>query len=378
MQISPQIISKISSTSSALIILPGGNADSLAAGLAFSAFLKKLEKDVEILSFTSRHPQLNFLQGFDGIKEKFDTVKSFVIDISTKKTLIDELSYKKDIEKLSIFIKPKKGQFSSEDVSFRSSAFPYDLVILIGVDSLERLGEVYSQNTELFFETPVLNVDYKSTNESYAQFNLINLAATSNSEIIFDLISQFEANFIDEAMATQLLAGIISETNSFQHVRTTPQTFLKASQLVSLGANQQEIISRLYKSKSLGLLKLWGRVLAKLKQETEISLVYSSISVSEILQSGASREDADKIIFEMSSQLGFAKLFLFIKEEQAGKVLVYFHSSLPMDVKTVLKKYNPDLFSPQIYTFIVNSPMEEAEKQIIEDLKTEINKLKLT
>ena len=314
MEITAQITSKISQAATVLIIVAGDSGDSLAAGLALQGFLKKLEKETAVLSFTPKLNKLDFLQGFREAREELDVTKSFVIDVSTKQTQIEELSYKKEVDKLSIFIKPKKGQFEKNDISFRSSNFPFDLLIMIGVDSLDRLGQLYNENTELFFETPILNIDFKATNENFGQYNLVNLTATSNSEIVFDLINHIEATFIDEAIATQLLTGIISETESFQHVRTTPQTFLKASQLVSLGANQQEIISRLYKTKSLWLLKLWGRVLARLQQAPEISLVYSSINQTDLERSQASEEDVQTIIKEMSMQLGFAKLFLFFKE----------------------------------------------------------------
>ncbi|OGE82465.1 MAG: hypothetical protein A3B10_00110 [Candidatus Doudnabacteria bacterium RIFCSPLOWO2_01_FULL_44_21] len=377
MEITAQITSKISQAATVLIIVAGDSGDSLAAGLALQGFLKKLEKETAVLSFTPKLNKLDFLQGFREAREELDVTKSFVIDVSTKQTQIEELSYKKEVDKLSIFIKPKKGQFEKNDISFRSSNFPFDLLIMIGVDSLDRLGQLYNENTELFFETPILNIDFKATNENFGQYNLVNLTATSNSEIVFDLINHIEATFIDEAIATQLLTGIISETESFQHVRTTPQTFLKASQLVSLGANQQEIISRLYKTKSLGLLKLWGRVLARLQQAPEISLVYSSINQTDLERSQASEEDVQTIIKEMSMQLGFAKLFLFFKEDQSNQTSVWCHSTLPVDLRQIFAQFKPKLLAYQTTYFSLNQPLSEAEKQIVSLLKSDIAKYKL-
>src|SRR3989344_230122 len=377
MEITAQITSKISQAATVLIIVAGDSGDSLAAGLALQGFLKKLEKETAVLSFTPKLNKLDFLQGFREAREELDVTKSFVIDVSTKQTQIEELSYKKEVDKLSIFIKPKKGQFEKNDISFRSSNFPFDLLIMIGVDSLDRLVQLYNENTELFFETPILNIDFKATNENFGQYNLVNLTATSNSEIVFDLINHIEATFIDEAIATQLLTGIISETESFQHVRTTPQTFLKASQLVSLGANQQEIISRLYKTKSLGLLKLWGRVLARLQQAPDISLVYSSINQTDLERSQASEEDVQTIIKEMSMQLGFAKLFLFFKEDQSNQTSVWCHSTLPVDLRQIFAQFKPKLLAYQTTYFSLNQPLSEAEKQIVSLLKSDIAKYKL-
>src|SRR3989344_5082705 len=270
-----QIITKITQSSHPLILVAGENGDSLAAGLGLKTFLEKLEKEAAVHAATSPSPKFNFLPGLDKLVSSLDLTKNLVVDVSIKKTQIAELSYKKTDDKLSIYLRPAQGgELTPADVSFSSAQYPFDLIILIGIQSLEQLGEFYSKNTGLFFETALVNIDFRASNENYGQLNLVQLTSTSCSEIMFDLISRLEASLIDETVPTQLLTGIISETNSFQHIRTTPQTFLSASQLVGLGARQQEIVMNLYKTKSMGLLKLWGRVLSGLKQMPEAHFVY--------------------------------------------------------------------------------------------------------
>lgn len=373
-----QIIAKISQIQSALIVTNGHNADSLSAALALRSFLKKFEKDVALISAVPVSDPFQFLPEVSEVKEKIDLTKSLVIDVSTKKSPVAELSYKKNTEKLSIYLKPSIGEFVPADVTFRTSNFPYELVILISISSLEHLGEFYSNNTGLFFDVPLVNIDFRASNENYGQFNLVQLTATSTSEIVLDLINKFEASLIDETIATQLLTGIIAETNSFQHVRTTPQTFLKAAQLVSLGARQQDIISHLYKTKSLGFLKLWGRVLARLLQLPEISLVYSVINQNDLVRSNATNEDAEAIIKEMASQLKFAKIFMFMKEDEGLKTTVYVHSNLPVNLANIFGQFTPQFFSPQTVKFSVNEPLASAEKLLTDLLQSEIGKIKPT
>lgn len=378
MDLIQQIISKISASQSILIIGNGSNGDSLAASLALSSFLKKLEKDAVLLIPTSTSDRFDFLPQAKDIKKDIDLTKSFVIDVATQKSQVGELSYKKESDKLSIFLKPQTGEFTSSDISFRTSSFPYDLLLLVGIPSLEMLGEFYGKHAELFFDVPMVNIDFRGSNENYGQYNLVLLGATSCSEIVLDLINKFEASLIDVEIATQLLAGIIAETNSFQHVRTTPQTFLKASQLVSLGAKQQEIISQLYKTKSLGLLKLWGRVLARLKQETDITLVHSAVNQSDVIKSGATSQDVETIIKEMVANLGFAKIFLFMMEDAENKTTAYVHSNLALNLLSIFSQYQPQVISPQTVKFTVPLPVADAENKLLEALKTEITRLKPT
>lgn len=383
-EIIQQIIEKLGKVQNILILLPpSGTGDHFGAGLAMQSFLKKMEKEAILVCPTSNplettaalQAKYNFLPGFNQIINKLSLTKSFVIDVSTAKSDVEELSYKKEQGRLSIFLKSSKDPFTTQDISFRNSDFPFELIITLGISSLEQLGAYYDQNTELFFETPIINIDYRSANENYGHYNLVELSATSVSEIILDLINKFESNLIDENIATQLLTGIIVETNSFQHIRTTPQTFLKASQLVSLGARQQEIINYIYKSKSMGLLKLWGRVLARLKQEPEIMLVSSAVNLSDVEKSETSNQDIAYIIKEMIAQLGFAKIFLFLKEENEKTTLVYCAATLPIKLAQMFSQYNPETIAVQTIKFLINMNITDAENQIIQKFKQEIPKL---
>jgi nanoRNase/pAp phosphatase (c-di-AMP/oligoRNAs hydrolase) len=370
-----QVITKLNQVSNILIVFSGANGDSLSSALALKTFLTKLEKEVTILSSSQLNQKFNFLPGFSDVAFSLNLKKSFVIDVNTSKSAIEELSYKKETDKLSIFIKPRDGQFSAADVNFRTSSFPYEALILIGVPSLEQLGDFYSQNTELFFETPIINIDYRASNENPGEFNLVELSATSISEIILDFINKFESSLIDEIIATQLLSGIIFETNSFQHIRTTPQTFLKASQLVGLGAKQQEIIVNLYKSKSLGLLKLWGRVLAKLKQDPKIFLVHSTVTQSDLEKSQAEEEDITSIIKEMAAQLGFAKNFLFFEERGAELTRVYCHTTLPLNLLGLFSFFNPQIVGHQTVMFEVPKGAQMTEDSVLDIMRLEMSKL---
>lgn len=364
-----RVIDKLNLASHSLILAPrAANADDLAAALALQSFLAKLEKEATIVSPGALPDKYNFLPKFDQIKDDLLISKNFVIDISTRRVQIDELSYKKKDDKLSIYIKPKKDQFTKDDVSFRTSDLPFDLIVCVGISSLDSLGEFYNKNTDLFFETPVINIDFRSSNENYGQFNLVDLSATSNSEIVFDLINSYESSLLDQEIATSLLTGIIAETNSFQHTRTTPAAFLKASQLVSLGANQREIISRLYKTKTLSFLKLWGRVLARLKQEPALSLVYSTTNASDIEKSGASVEEVRQIIKEMSFQLSFAKVFLFFAESGPTKIDVFALSTVPLNINQLFALFRPEVVG-NITRFTINSNLPDAEQQVLQKLR---------
>lgn len=324
--IQKQIFDSINKANRILIPLsfsPGG--DSLSAALALHNFLKKLNKEPSLVCTGSIPERYGFLPGSAEVGDGLEQARSFVISVKTESAPLDEISYHLDEagQTLNIFLSAKEGRYDPGDVSFRSDKFPYDLIVTLGVPSLDLLGDLYDKNTDLFFETPIINIDHHPNNEHFGEINLVDVTATSTAEVLMELLESFESGLIDSQIATDLLAGILIETNSFQHIKTTPKAFLKASNLISLGARQQEIIRHLYKTKSSGLLKLWGRALSRLKELPNSGVAYSIISSEDISESGST--DVERVFEELVSSLSDYKIVVLLAELRPGEVSGYLH-----------------------------------------------------
>lgn len=239
--------------------------DIAGATSAMALFLSKLEKDVEILAVEDYEQKYKFLPETGKIKTALSGEDALVLVVDTTKKTLGEISYAQEAGKTKVFLKGKDAPFLPGDVSFEAEKTPYDLVIILGAQDLEGLGPSFENNTEIFYNTPKVNIDVHPGNKNFGAINLVNINALSLSEIVTDVIQAFKSDLINEDIATCLLSGIIARTHSFQHPKVTPQSFLKASELVSRGARQQHIVRALFKTKPLPLLKLWGRALARLK-----------------------------------------------------------------------------------------------------------------
>jgi nanoRNase/pAp phosphatase (c-di-AMP/oligoRNAs hydrolase) len=369
-----QTIQQLKAARSILVLAESGsNLDAVAASLALKEFLEKQEKQARVLSPTPLNSKLLFLPNTDQIQPASELAKNLVVELSLAKHELSELTYQKQDDKLSIFLTPKDGEFEPTDVTVKNAVYPFDLIVTAGIPSLENLGQFYERHSSMFYEIPVINIDFKPSNENFGKINLVELTFSAVSEIVFDLLSAYEPNFIDEKIATLLLAGLVSETNSFQNKNTSPQVFLKASKLVSLGARQQEIVAQLYRSKSLGLLRLWGRVLARLKQDLGHKLVYSVVNAQDVEKSEALSSDVDEIVFEMMQQLNFAKTFAFLAEG-SGKTTVYVASRLSINFTTLFASYNPAPLGSGTFKFDVSKLLNEAETEVIATLEKELDK----
>ncbi len=283
-----QIFDQLNKAKNILVVLPKNiDADTTGSALALRLFLQKLEKNVEIVSSAPIPKECQFLPGAGEIKTAMSSSQSFVVIVNAEPKGLDELSYETLDGKVHIFLKAKQGAFTQEDVSFDSEKPAVDTIVILGSASLEHVGSLFEQHADVFFNTPKINIDNKPENEYFGAINLVDINATSIAEILSNLFAAYETQLIDEDIATCLLTGIITKTNSFQHVHTTPQVFLKASELVSLGGRQQEVVKYVYKTKSFALLKLWGRALARLKTEEDRQMVYSLLNLGDFERSEA-------------------------------------------------------------------------------------------
>lgn len=369
--IEQQVFDNLNKARRILVVLPQNpNGDALGSGLALNNFLKKLEKETEIVSQAKDFGIFGFLPQIDLIKNTLAVSQSFVISVNTESVKLAELSYEVKDDRVDIFLKPKNDKFSSKEISFGNARFPYDLIITLDAPSLEHLGEIYEKNTDLFFETTVINIDHHPNNEHYGQINLVDLTATSTSEILATLIDNFEENLIDKDIATNLLTGIIVETNSFQHVKTTPRAFLRASSLIAKGGDHQQIVRELYKTKQIAVLKLWGRALARLKELKEYSLAYSLVNQGDLLKSGAEKHDLLQVMRELVANLAGRKIILFIAEVAPLEIQGYFHLHPNVKTQVIAGALGGEMINGSLGMFEVKGKtLLDVEKEVIEKIE---------
>ncbi|MEK7617995.1 MAG: hypothetical protein AAB410_02515 [Patescibacteria group bacterium] len=262
-----QFFNQLNNAKRILIALPAGlSADAASAGSALAMFLKRLNKEVEVLASENYEDSLPFLPKTGLLKLVLNSSQSLAVVVDTTKKALEEISYAQEEGRAKIFLKGKTEIFTPEEVSFETVRnTPYDLAIILGAQDLNDLGTVFAQNPDLFYETPKINIDNNPGNKLFGAINLIDINAASLSEIITTMLQEYETDLFNEDIATCLLAGIMAKTNSFQHAQVSPKSFIQAGLLVEKGARQQEIVRALFKTRSLPLLKLWGRSLARLK-----------------------------------------------------------------------------------------------------------------
>jgi len=129
-------------------------------------------------------------------------LQKFTIKVDISKTKIDSLSYDIKDDWLYIHLNPKQGTISKKELRTAQSSFKYDLIITLNSPDLESLGDIFENNTDLFYRVPIINIDHQAGNEHYGATNLVELNKTSAGEIVYFL---FKSRRIFEIVLTSIM-----------------------------------------------------------------------------------------------------------------------------------------------------------------------------
>jgi len=353
------------------------DGDALGSLLAFYLLLKKLDKNVSAVATSEIPVKFNFLPAISNINSEFNGIRDFIINLDLSSAKLDKLSYQKitDENRLDIIITPKTGTFTPEDVSFSYGAHKFDLIFVLDTPDLERLGKVYDENADLFYETPTVNIDHHPSNEYFGKINWVDLTATSTAEILVALIESLsrEKQLLDADVATALLTGITTDTGSFQNTNTTPKSLTVAAQLVAAGARQQEIIQKIFKTRELSTLKLWGVILSKVVLEEE-GFVWSYATQNDIVQASAANDETQQVVDELLKTVPNTDFALLLTEKSDSVFGSLRSAKNNVDVLAIAKIFGGGGHEQAAGFQIKNTTLNEIKEEILAKIKTEYYK----
>ena len=324
LSIAEQIKNEIEKAKNILLVAHAKmDGDTLSAALAMDLILKKIGKKTTVACADPVPEIFSFLPATGEMRRDFEKNSELVISVDCSKITPKKLRWKKIGDELKIFIAAEKGNFLARDVSI-AEGNSFDLILSLDAADKKQLGAIFEENAELFATTPLIVFDHHASNDGFGTINLIDTTAASTTEVLFDflptLLGDEWKKKIDPNIATLLLTGIITDTGSFQNPNTTPKSLEVAADLVELGARQQEIIRNVFKTKDIATLKLWGRVLSKIKTDPVHRLLWSTVSADDLADTGGKIEDLDGIVDELLSTAPGMEMVILIKERDDGVI----------------------------------------------------------
>lgn len=376
MSLSPvqQFQELLKKTAAPLILLPRyPSRDTLASAYALAFFLKNAGRNASLAGENVDRDRLElpFLGAPEHLLPTITGARDFVLTFNTAHNPIGDVRTERVGDELRIFLTPEHGAIDPRDFSFVPARFKFDLVIVVGAPDKESLGRIYEDNPDIFYEVPIVNLDNHSENELYGQVNLVDITASSKAEILAEILESASPQFLDDTVAECLFTGIVSATDSFQKKNTTPKAMHIASRLMERGVDQQKIMNALFKTQPLPLLKLWGRVMAQVKWNEDLKLIWALVSVEDLVQSRTRAEDLPRVLENIKTNFSSAALFLILYPETPALVRGLIKAASQENLALFAQRFGEGELRRNTLTFTlpVNS-LDEAERVVIGRLQT--------
>ncbi len=372
MALSPkqQIYEMIKKSSYPLVLIPENpEGDAIASALALFLIFKKINKNPRIACSNAIAEKFFFLPGQKEIQHHISGERAYKISLNVGNNEIKELSYEQIGNMLNVNIVTKSDSISKNSLNLEPSKFKYDLIFILSSPDLESLGKIYFDNTELFFQTPIINIDHHPSNEYFGTVNLVEVTSASTAEIVAEIKNAILPEKNDEEISTLLLAGIIAETDNFQSSAINPNTFSTAASLLTAGAKQEEIIKNFYKTKPLSVLKLIGQIVSNMSFDQEYSLAWAKLSRNDFEKNKANPHDIDMAINELVNNSKDIDI-LFIIYQDNEKIIGNIWMDRMFDTKTLTRELNGEKRSHKIIISETDLSIADFEEKILAKLKS--------
>lgn len=157
----------------------------------------------------------------------------------------------------------------------------YDLFLAQDISSLDRFS--LQKDFDISPTTVTVNIDHHKTNTMFAEYNYVDLEASSTSEILYQLYSEHEVS-IDPALATVLYYGMVADNGWFAF-GPEPKTYEIAQSLAELGADPRSISTDMQHT-TLADIKILGRMYEHLNVDTEQNFAFSYLTLQDIAECG--------------------------------------------------------------------------------------------
>ena len=132
------------------------------------------------------------------------------------------------------------------------------------------------------------------------------------------------------------------------------------------------IIENLYRTKSINTLKLWGKVLARLKNDPAYKLAWSYLQQKDLIDLNITKPDLQEVIEELITSAPEAETIILFYENQNQTISGLVYTSKNYDSLQLAKSFKP-VGNKRLANFELDkSDLVEAGKQVIESIKTNL------
>lgn len=352
----------------AILFPEDASFDCRASAEVLSRFLEQMGKYV---GYVTTPPSSHTFSVDVPLRARSPLPKEFIISLRTEDAPVSQLRYEKNDSHIDVVFSPKTIALSEQSVSFREGKTHCDLIITLGIDTLEQHIPSFME-PELLSETPIINIDISKKNKEFGEINIVAPEKTSLAEAVYDCIAALEEKPLDKESATLLLAAILSETDDLHAPNINADTLLTASECMRLDADIALAKQWMTHPQSLAMTQLCARATVRSKLDTSRGIVWSFITAEDFEKTGRSASDIPHILPTLAQTLPLHRMgALLWQNQQDNAVYAALFGQDRTALETIQSQEGGEFQSPHLVlhrTFPSFVTAEEYLRSLLEEI----------
>lgn len=231
---------------------------------------------------------------------------------------------------------------------------PYDAVVLLECDSLERTR---LRGLERMFH---INIDHHASGKQFGALNWIDRDACSVGELVHRLVKAAGCTVTAE-MATCLYTTLLTDTGGFCYGGIHASTFKLAGELVEAGADPVHIARDVYFANPFSKMLLLGKALSTLKRDGALAWLW--VTHEDMVSTSAIEEDCEGVVNYALSTAG-VEAAVFLRELPEGRIRLSLRSKGKINVAAISERLGGGGHE-NAAGCTLDGPMERATEEIL-------------
>lgn len=199
-----------------------------------------------------------------------------------------------------------------------------EVIVCCDLNDLRRTGRMAAELTN--HQKRIVMIDHHTDPRPFYSSAFHDVLATSTAELIYRLTKVMLPNALTADVATNIYAGVMSDTGSFRFPRVTAYTHRMIAELLEAGADPVEIYNRMNNTWSIAKMRLLGAVLSTMKLHCDGALCTLTVPFSMIQSAGSSVEELDGMVHYTLSIAGVRCGVLIAERSEDKEIKLSFRS----------------------------------------------------
>lgn len=169
-------------------------------------------------------------------------------------------------------------------------------------------------------------IDHHLDPADFCAFTISKPEVCSTAQLVYEWIAEIgKQDLVDDAIATCVYLGIMTDTGSFRFPSVTSETHKIVAELITSGLNHSAIHEAVYDSNTIDRIRLKGYALSeKLVCLSDCPVAYASLTEEELSRFNAQKGDTEGLVNQILGINGI-KMAVFFSEKE-GKIKISFRS----------------------------------------------------